>query len=177
MENKQLLKSVVLIAVGAASRLLPHPANFTAITGVAIFSGNFYIPLISMLISDLIIGFDSLHMRLAVYGSIALAVLIGRVARKNPNVLNIAKSSLFSSVLFFVVTNFVVWRFGSMYSKDFTGLLTSYTLAIPFFKNAILGDFFYTGMLFGIQKILSLNTGKLRYNSHYASNNRGQKDI
>ncbi len=157
MENKQLLKNLFLIAIGAASRLIPHPANFTAITGIAIYSGNFFIPLISMLISDLIIGFDSPSMRIAVYSSLFIAVIIGKAARKNPALNNIARASFAGSALFFIVTNFAVWKFGSMYSKDLAGLLTCYTLALPFFKNAILGDFFYTGMLFGAEKILSAN--------------------
>ena len=157
MENKQLVKNLILIAIGVASRLIPHPANFTAITGIAIYSGNFFIPLSSMLISDFLIGFDSLQMRTFVYGSIFLSVVIGKIARKNPTFTNIAKTSFAGSVLFFIITNFAVWEFGNFYSKDLTGLLTSYTLALPFFKNAILGDFFYTGILFGAQKFAFFN--------------------
>jgi len=176
MESKHLLKNLILIAIGVASRLLPHPANFTAITGIAIFSGNYFVALSSMIISDIIIGFDSLPMRLLVYGSIAIAVLIGRIARKNPNLVNIAKASVTGSVIFFVITNFGVWKLGSMYSKDIEGLISAYILAIPFFKNALIGDFFYTAGLFGIQQILSLNTRKLGYNSQYGWTSRSKKN-
>lgn len=155
MENKQLLKNLSLIIIGVASRLIPHPANFTAITGIAIFSGNFFIPVLSMFISDLIIGFDSLEMRLIVYGSIALAALIGRLVRKNPKFTNIAYGTFTASILFFVITNFAVWKFGGLYPKDLRGLATSYILALPFFKNALLGDFFYTTILFGVLKFWS----------------------
>ena len=56
-----------LILVLAFSRLIPHPPNFTPIIAVAVMSGylfkNIYISLIvlslSMLVSDLIIGFYS----------------------------------------------------------------------------------------------------------------------
>src|SRR3989338_6559207 len=98
MENKQLVKNLILIAIGVASRLIPHPANFTAITGIAIYSGNFFIPLSSMLISDFLIGFDSLQMRTFVYGSIFLSVVIGKIARKNPTFINIATASFAGSV-------------------------------------------------------------------------------
>ena len=158
MENKYILKSILLIGIGVASRLIPHPANFTAITGIAIFSGNALIHVSAMIISDLTIGFDSLPMRLAVYGSILAAVWIGKIARRKSSFLTIGKASFVSSLVFFVVTNFAVWKFGSMYSRGIDGLLTSYVLALPFFKNAILGDFFFTGMLFGVQKLSAFNT-------------------
>lgn len=155
MEDKQLVKNLGLIIIGVISRLIPHPANFTAITGIAIFSGNIFIPLLSMFISDIIIGFDNLEIRTTVYGSVALAALIGKFVRKNPKFMNIAYGTLTASVLFFIITNFAVWKFGGLYPKDLGGLATSYILALPFFKNALLGDFFYTGTLFGVMKFWS----------------------
>jgi hypothetical protein len=41
-----------------------------------------------------------------------------------------------------------VWLIG--YPKTWTGLIECYTLALPFFRNSLLGDFFYSGlMIFG----------------------------
>jgi hypothetical protein len=37
-----------------------------------------------------------------------------------------------------------------MYSKDFTGLMSSYALGLPFFWNTLAGDLFYSAVLFGI---------------------------
>lgn len=162
MANKQLLKNIFLVLLGILSRIIPHPGNFTAIIGVSIFSGNPILPIISMLISDYIIGFDSLTMRLTVYSCIILAAFAGKWAQKNKNFKNIFKTTLFSSTLFFIVTNFVVWLNSSMYTKDLIGLVTCYTLAIPFFKNALLGDFFYTGSLFGISFIFKHNFSKFK---------------
>jgi hypothetical protein len=58
-------------------------------------------------------------------------------------------ASLAASVLFFVVTNFAVWAMGSMYPKSAGGLLACYVAAIPFFGNTLLGDAFFTAVLFG----------------------------
>ncbi len=54
-----------------------------------------------------------------------------------------------SSILFFVVTNFGVWAFSSLYSKTMEGLITCYVAAIPFLQNTLFGDIFYTAVLFG----------------------------
>jgi hypothetical protein len=51
--------------------------------------------------------------------------------------------------LFFLISNFGVWTSGTMYTKDFSGLLTCYTMAIPFFKNSLMSDLIYCGILFG----------------------------
>jgi len=42
-----------------------------------------------------------------------------------------------------------VWAFGTMYAHNFVGLIQSYTMAIPFFKNSLAGDLFYTAVLVG----------------------------
>ena len=60
--------AISLIFLMVFSRLIPHPPNFTPIIAVAIMSGylfrNFYLSflvlLISMLISDLFLGFYNL---------------------------------------------------------------------------------------------------------------------
>ncbi len=56
------------------------------------------------------------------------------------------KNILLSSTLFFLVTNFGVWLIG--YPHTLAGLISCYTLAIPFFGNTILGDMAFTGALF-----------------------------
>jgi hypothetical protein len=47
------------------------------------------------------------------------------------------------------------------YTNDLTGLMACYTAAIPFFKNSVASDLFYSALLFGSfylveQKIPSL---------------------
>jgi hypothetical protein len=74
------------------------------------------------------------------------------------------------SVQFFMVTNFGVWLSGfsaptPLYSRDLSGLIACYIAALPFvgsnapplgfFGNQVLGDLFYTGLLFGVYALLS----------------------
>ena len=62
----------------------------------------------------------------------ALIALIGLWVRKNKSFATIAGSSLLSSVLFFLVSNFGVWAVQNMYPHTFAGLIECYMMAIPF---------------------------------------------
>lgn len=152
----KLVTPATFILVGALARIIPHPANFAPIAAMALFGGvymgkkqAFILPILAMILSDLLIGFDSLPMRGIIYGTFLATVLLGIWLKNHKNTKNIILASLFSSILFFVVTNFAVWVFGGMYSKNLLGLSESYVMAIPFFRNTILGDLFYSGVFFG----------------------------
>ncbi|OGM76066.1 hypothetical protein A2208_02580 [Candidatus Woesebacteria bacterium RIFOXYA1_FULL_43_16] len=157
----KLAQPGILIAIGAFSRLIPHPANFAPITAMALFGGVYLtkkqaltLPIAAMILSDFFLGFDSVPMRLSVYGSFILAVLVGFWVKNHKNPKHIIFASILSSILFFIITNFAVWAFGSMYPKSVTGLMQSYFFAIPFFRNSVLGDLFYSGVFFGIYNLL-----------------------
>ncbi len=59
-------------------------------------------------------------------------------------------ASLSSSTIFFLATNFAVWASADWYEKSWSGLALAYTLAIPFFRNTMLGDLMFTGVMFGV---------------------------
>lgn len=142
---------VLFILVAAIMRLFPHLPNVTPITAMALFSGVYFddkrfafaMPLIAMFLSDLFLGFSTITP--FVYIAFILVGIIGVTSKK----LNI-KTVLLSSLSFFVITNFGVWLLS--YPKNISGLMECYTLAIPFFRNSLLGDLFYAGvMYFGFQ--------------------------
>jgi hypothetical protein len=160
LPGKSILTKIVqpttFVLIGAVARLLPHPANFAPIGAMALFGGThmnkkqaLILPILAMILSDALIGFDSLTMRVSVYGSFLLIVAMGFWLKKHLNYQNIAISSLAASTAFFVITNFSVWAFGSFYPKTAGGLWECFFLAIPFFRNTILGDFFYNTIFFG----------------------------
>jgi hypothetical protein len=88
------------------------------------------------------------HMEV-IYGSFILVVCVGLMLRRKRTPLRIAGAALSSSIIFFVITNFGVWAFGSLYPKTIAGLATCYVAAIPFFQNTLVGDALYTAVLFG----------------------------
>ena len=151
-----LTQPVTFIIIGAVSRLVPHPPNFAPIAAMALFGGVYLnkkqaltLPIAAMVLSDLFLGFDSVPMRLSVYSSFLLAVFVGFWIKNHKNSKHIIFASLLSSIFFFVITNFAVWAFTNMYPKNITGIFEAYFYAIPFFRNTILGDLFYSGAFFG----------------------------
>ena len=163
---KNLLKNlkfeifpISLILILAFSRLIPHPPNFTPIIATALMSGfllknkhlSLIVVLISMVISDLIIGFYSSYF--FVYFSLILIILIFSKFIKKVNFKNLFVLSISSSLLFFVVTNFGVWMMGDLYDKNLNGLALCYILAIPYFTNTLLSTIFFSYSILCLKKL------------------------
>lgn len=152
-----------LIIAAAILRLLPHAPNFAPITALALFGGVYLrdkrlaivLPLAAMLVSDIFIGFYEFSIMASVYLSFAISGLLGLWLKRRKDVGNTAAVTLTASVQFFLITNFAVWAFGTMYPHNMAGLLQSYVNALPFFRNTLLGDFFYVGILFGLYEFVS----------------------
>ncbi|MGB0432195.1 MAG: DUF6580 family putative transport protein, partial [Bacteroidia bacterium] len=146
--------------------------NFTPIGAIALFAGTFLgknlksalLPVGIMLLSDLaiqLIGGVGFHPEMPfVYGAFLLTYLIGRNSLSNKiNTKRVIGASLFSSLAFFIITNFGSWILSPAYTKDFSGLATCYAAALPFYNpgdflssfalNGVLGDLFFNGLLFG----------------------------
>ena len=149
--NNLLLPIVIILSL-SLTRLIPHPWNFTPMLAVGIFSGfyfkqfylSLFIVILSMFIGDLYLGFHSTMF--FTYISLAVAVIIGLYI-KHFKFTEILFSGLASSVSFFIITNFGAWLTLEMYEKNFSGLLQSYTLAIPFFHNTLISTFLYLILL------------------------------
>jgi len=166
--NLTYIGIIALILFASFTRIIPHMPNFTPIGAMALFGGAylsnkyyaFIIPILSLWLSDLIInnfifsyyndftwfypGF------LWQYGSFIIIILIGFVFLKKISFKNVFITSLSSSLLFFVITNFGVWISGTMYTMDLNGLIACYLLAIPFYKGTLLGFMCYSAFLFGV---------------------------
>ena len=155
MNHSRLIALVGAILAAAALRLVPHPANFSPIDAMALFSGAylgrralaFVAPLGALLLSDLVLGFY--HGQATVYFSVALIVLVGTVALRRRSALRIGAAAVVSSILFFAITNFGMWLFSGIYPRTVTGLEACFVAAIPFFQNTIAGDLFFATLLFG----------------------------
>lgn len=135
-------------------RLLPHIPNFTPIAAIALFGGVYLnkkyalvLPLAAMILSDFVLGFG--QSTPYVYAGFVLTSLIGLWLRTHKTFTNVLLGTLLSSVLFFLITNFGFWLSFSLYPKTFAGQMEAYFMALPFFRNSLLGDLFYTGVMFG----------------------------
>jgi len=82
---------------------------------------------------------------------------VGYFLLKKITLKKVLMSSIGSSLIFFVITNFGVWASGSMYPLNVNGLISCFVLAIPFYKGTLLGFLFYSSFLFGVFEMSKLN--------------------
>jgi hypothetical protein len=164
----------ILILATALFRLVPHWYNFTPVAAIALFGAasfdrkwlGLFIPLAAMLLSDTLIGFH--NSMGAVYISFALVWLIGLWSLQHPTAGRIALASVSSSVLFFLITNFAVWYGSTFYPQTAAGLMGCYVSGLAFyngtsfFLNALLGDLFFSAVLFGSYYLLQQRFTVLR---------------
>ena len=158
----------VLIALGVAGRLLPHPPNFTPMAAIALFAGFIFIKrylavfavISTMLLCDYF-AFGSLSASwfgsksmFVVYLALLFPIVFKNFLQKKLGVLRIFGAAIASSTVFFLATNFAVWAFSPMYEKTLEGLVLCYTMAIPFFQNTIAGDLIWSGVIFGAYLVL-----------------------
>lgn len=151
------ISSIILIA--AICRLFPHIPNFTPIAAMALFGGAYLsdkrlaiiLPLLALFISDLglelLFGIGFHNTMIYVYVGFILTSLIGISMQNKVGVKSIFVSSLLSSILFFIITNFGVW---AAYNPQtgIAGLTATYVLGIPFFAPTLIGDLFFNTILF-----------------------------
>lgn len=151
--------------------LLPHSDFSASLLSVAPVSAMFLFggaklrnrwlgllaPLASLLVSDVLIGAimaDPIYYTLdptrgaVVLGMILIAGLGGTLP-EDASPLRIAGTGLAGEVLFFVVTNFAFWAFTEWYPHTPAGLVTNYTLALPFLGRQLLGMGVWGSALFG----------------------------
>ena len=156
-----------LIFVGVMSRIYPYAPNFTPMLSIALLSGlysknRFFVllPILIMLISDIMIGNHAIVPW--VYSSFILIFALGYFIKKS-SYSYILIFSIFSSVIFFIISNLGVWFTGG-YSYSFNGLIACYTAAIPFFKNTLISTILYSSVIHSVVSVVSSYDKQLRVN-------------
>jgi hypothetical protein len=152
-----LLVAAGLIGLDVAARLLPHAPNFTPVAASALFAASVLrfralavlIPVAGLLLGDAVHGFYDWRVMATVYGALSLPACAGCLCSRLRGARVIAPVMLSCSLLFFLLTNFAVWAFGSMYAPNFGGLIASYVAGLPFLKYTIAGDLTWAAILFG----------------------------
>src|SRR3989338_1523787 len=121
---------LVLILLAVFGRLLPHIPNMAPVAAVSLFGAAYLprkfaliIPLASLIISDLFLGFYGFTM-FFVYSGFILTGIIGLSIRNKITPYTILGGSLAASSVFFLLSNFGEWANpNSWYSKDLNGLI------------------------------------------------------
>ena len=142
-----------LISLAIWSRVFPHPANMTALVPATLLAGYLLptlwlaalVPILALAISDAF--FFGFYPGIEyVYIAALMSVFIGRSVQNKKWGFAVA-GGLVSSVLFFLICNLGVWMTTALYAKTWEGLVQCYVMALPFFRNQILGDIVYGAIL------------------------------
>jgi hypothetical protein len=146
-----------LIAFNVAARLLPHVPGVWPLAASALFAGRmlripalaFIVPVAAIMLSDLRLTGDDWRVTAIVCAAVTLPAFAGMLARRWRGALPIVAAMISCSLIFFLTTNFAVWAFNGMYPRTIQGLAQCYVAALPFLDKTVMGDLFWTAVLFG----------------------------
>src|SRR5471030_2845598 len=146
-----------LIAFDVAARLLPHAPGFLPVAASGLFAARvlrvpvlaLLVPVLAMILSDAALPGEDWRIQAVSFAAIAIPALLGIATRRWNSVLPTVATVVVSSILFFALSNGAVWAFSGMYPLNGAGLTQCYIAALPFLEKTMLGDLFWTGVLFG----------------------------
>lgn len=156
MSLNNVLWIMLFFTLGVLGRLWIHLPNLTPMGAILIVSSfHFFkkdskwaygLPFLILLMTDSVLGFYVVMP--FVYGAYFLNIVTVKLFQKY---LNQSKDfivlSLVNALVFYVVTNMGEWIMSPAYSKDLSGFTECMTLALPFFRNSLMGDLVYTSVL------------------------------
>jgi len=165
--RQSVLFLFILVAVSTLVKILCAPqinlSGFTCVIAVSLFAGltiedkkiAFLFPLLTLFISDILLQclyalnlfqFQGFYNgQIINYILFIIITLIG-IALRNYKTAGIITASFIGPTIFFLLSNFTVWKTqGALmgYSKDFSGLLQSYTFGLPFYRNSLISTIIF----------------------------------
>jgi len=163
----------IFVLIAVAVRFMPHPWTFTPVAAALLYFGargsrrQLWVPLALLAASDVVLtrfvyAYPFTWDHFVTWAWYAAILWLGTNLRENASLhnaqdwLRVGGASLASSVSFFVVSNFAVWACWNMYPKTFSGLMTCYTAALPFFRRGIEGDLVFTALVFGLPALAAM---------------------
>lgn len=159
MKNKNtIIVFVTLFLLAVLSRWVSHLWNFTLVGGAFIFAASYFtdkkisvvLMLVTMLISDYIIGFHS--QMISVYLGYLVMLGFGFMLVPGANRLKILGYSFAGTLAFYLITNLGVWMEGALYPRTLAGLMDCFVMAIPFYRNQLISDVLSAALFFEVAK-------------------------
>lgn len=178
-----LVIGLIILAAAARFAVPGDWFNFSPIGAMALFGAAtirrswlaIALPVSALFLSDLILNntalsawYDGGFTLLASYqaftvGSMVLTVVLGRlIFARRITAIGVVGGSLGAAVLFFLVTNAGAWWMSPQYTKDVAGLLASYAAGVPFFRNTLVSQLLFGGVLFGLHAWMKRRVPSLR---------------
>jgi hypothetical protein len=163
----------LLFLVSVISRVVVHPANLTAVGASSILltkkmgvKKSLFFTFCALIISDIFLGFG--FYTPFVYMGFASYILFQNIFKKYK--LANFYTAICGSTFFFLITNFGVWL-GPWYEHTASGLLQCFLLALPFYRNMIIGDLGFLA-IFCLAEYLLTRRAKWHTNLQPTSSNQ-----
>jgi hypothetical protein len=170
LKNDNNFVASAWLVLGVIARVIPHPANVSPMTSISLFGGAklsrstaFLLTFATLIASDVLLSLVQGHEAFGpwtffTYTGFAAIVFAGSFL-KNSGAIRTVGFLLGSSLFFWIWTNFGIWATGQygIYPRNLEGLAACYVAALPFLRNALLGDLAWGGVFFlGFEGVRSL---------------------
>ncbi|HEU0063789.1 MAG TPA: DUF6580 family putative transport protein [Flavisolibacter sp.] len=161
---------ILMVVIGSVCRFLGFaPQIAMAVFGAVVISDKKWaiaLPLLSMFLSDIL--FEVLyHYGLADYGGFYVGQITNYILFalitifsfwvRGKNWLNITAAVIAAPVIYFLLSNFMVWLNGGGLArpKTFDGLLLCYNDAVPFFRASLVNTIIFAAIFFGSYYVIT----------------------
>ena len=155
----------IFLALAIAVRFLPHAWHFTPLGAALLFFGSrqpkkhLWAAVGIATVADVLLTLYVYHLPLgwellASTSYYVIALFIGTFLKDNADLVKVTGASFAGSIVFFVISNFATWAAYTMYPHTLAGLATCYAMAIPFFRNTLIGDLAFAMAMFGTPMLI-----------------------
>jgi hypothetical protein len=146
-----------LIGFDVVARVIPHAPGVWPVAASALFAGRMLrvpalavvVPVAAVVLSNWALPGDDWRIVLLVCLATAVPAFAGMLIRRWRSAVPVIAAMVSCSLIFFAVTNFAVWAFGTLYPFTWQGLADCYVAALPFLDKTVIGDLIWTAVLFG----------------------------
>lgn len=167
----------LFVVVAVAVRFLPHPLAFTPVAAALLYFGaraprkQAWVPLALLAASDVVLtkfvySYPFTLDHVVTFAWYAVVLWMGGFLRSESKPIRLAGTSMAAAVTFFLASNFAVWAVWNMYPKTLSGLAAAYVAGLPYFRNEIASDLFFTAVMFGIGALVN---GREEQRAHIAA--------
>jgi hypothetical protein len=159
MKKQDIIILTSIIVALITIRVTFNIPNFNPIGAIALMGGvlfqkrstAFLITLGALFLGDFMLGLSSpTYMEymfsttfLFVYISFIFIIVFGMALKNRLSILSVIAGSILSAVIFFLVTNTGSW-IALEYTKDFSGLMSSYAAGVPFFRATLVSQLLFS---------------------------------
>lgn len=177
INGRLILFTLILVAITTICKYYLGPnlewSGFSPVIAIALFAGmifnqrnaSFIMPLLAVFLSD--VAIEILYRQgLFDYGGfytgqwknyliLLSATLIGWML-KGRSYGSVVIAGIIAPTVYFLLSNFAVWMgtTEAVYSKDFAGLVSCYTAALPFYKNQLIATLVFLPIIIILYNVM-----------------------